>query len=652
MCDPEPVAQAPYTPGKMFQSLASEAGSSKASFIYPTYGKQGGKCKAPPFKPTSVTVETIDAASAYNYQHGHLLHSFEKTASSPRRDDKVPQQNTNEMNFTGGEVRALTDELKTRDGAFHMKRLVSPSLKRIEKALTELLTRVMARGEALGNSEKALSRSFQVFSGRGQDKTSCEEFARKLSGLSLSWSSFTADECLALALSLNCNEEALEQGVVTFEDFKRFALEKCGEKDKKGRRTVSENNSLNGGNGMIDESEIAHGFYDDENDPQHDMYGVDGGKSALDLDTSIVSNIVKTNNAIVPPKSFLEEKFQHLCKTAREQCGTDVWGRLDSIADICLIKLVGGDPNKAKAIRGKAKADDSQLSEDAMKQIAKDCVKLRKELAKKEAQVKRMNRDNDTTTAPDTEVAKPKGTPAANTNKPISSIPGTNRFYFSRTPGATARKHSSGQNSTQGPGSEKPTGMKKQFTNNPTLQRSSVQVMYAAMGLPDEEERFDTPKSSVSDSSMYLFMGGGNGNDNGNGNSSKPSNPQHQTPRNDPRRELSFSTSAKGGGVSEYQKKILNRTSHPHLGYIRNKTHAKPKPSLDIFKSSRCSTKGGGKNVFENRQQGVSSGGQGHWVRKKGEKTVKTAATTLFNSRFTDTSTSMWAKDVYRCFGE
>lgn len=121
--------------------------------------------------------------------------------------------------------------------------------------------------------------------------------------------SFTADECLALALSLNCNEEALEQGVVTFEDFKRFALEKCGEKDsKKGRRTVSENNSLNGGNGMIDESEIAHGFYDDENDSQHDMYGVDGGKSALDLDTSIVSNIVKTNNAIVPPKSFLEEK--------------------------------------------------------------------------------------------------------------------------------------------------------------------------------------------------------------------------------------------------------------------------------------------------------------------------------------------------------
>ena len=30
---------------------------------------------------------------------------------------------------------------------------------------------------------------------------------------------------------MNCNEEALEQGVVTFEDFKRFALEKCGEKE-------------------------------------------------------------------------------------------------------------------------------------------------------------------------------------------------------------------------------------------------------------------------------------------------------------------------------------------------------------------------------------------------------------------------------------
>ena len=129
--------------------------------MYPTYGKQGGRGKAPPFEPTSVTVETIDTSSAYAYQHGHLMHSFEKTASSPRKDDKVPQQNINEMNFTADEVKALTDELKTRDGAFHMKRLVSPSLKRIEKALTELLTRVMTRGEALGNSEKALSRSFQ-----------------------------------------------------------------------------------------------------------------------------------------------------------------------------------------------------------------------------------------------------------------------------------------------------------------------------------------------------------------------------------------------------------------------------------------------------------------------------------------------------------
>ena len=60
---------------------------------------------------------------------------------------------------------------------------------------------------------------------------------------------------------------------------------------------------------MTDESEIAHGFYDDENDSQ-DMYGVSGERSSLDLDTSIVSNIVKTNNAIVPPKSFLEEKVR------------------------------------------------------------------------------------------------------------------------------------------------------------------------------------------------------------------------------------------------------------------------------------------------------------------------------------------------------
>ena len=206
-------------------------------------------------------------------------------------------------------------------------------------------------------------------------------------------------------------------------------------------------------------------------------------------------------------------QFQHLCKTAREQCGTNVWGRLDDIADICLIggdavvlmqnflldmnahieegELVGSGDGGANA-SSKARAAGPELSEDAMKQIAKDCVKLRKELAKKEAQVKRMNRDNGTNAAAnsksDAEAPKQKGTPAA-TKQPISSIPGTNRFYFSRTPGATARKHTAVAHTQGSAGSEKPTGMKKQFANNPTLQRSSVQVMYAAMGLPDEDER-------------------------------------------------------------------------------------------------------------------------------------------------------------------
>ena len=101
----------------------------------------------------------------------------------------------------------------------------------------ELLSRVLARGEALGNAEKALSRSFEVFAGRNNTIVTCVEFAQKLSNLSVSWTSFSSDECLALAMSLNFREEDLDHSVVTFEDFKRFAFEKCTDKNgKKGKR--------------------------------------------------------------------------------------------------------------------------------------------------------------------------------------------------------------------------------------------------------------------------------------------------------------------------------------------------------------------------------------------------------------------------------
>ena len=160
-----------------------------------------------------------------------------------------------------------------------------------------------------------------------------------------------------------------DPGVVTFSDFKRFALEKCG-KAASGC-SASSTASVDA---ALDESEIAHGFYDGSDAGNEDFFE-DGRKvrwlawvqrlfacltnaphppllslqnNPLDLSSSIMSNIARTHNAVPPPLSFLEEKFQHLCGRARERYAMDVWGGMDEMAEVGLIgeEVFGGDREK------------------------------------------------------------------------------------------------------------------------------------------------------------------------------------------------------------------------------------------------------------------------------------------------------------------
>ncbi|GMH54837.1 hypothetical protein TrRE_jg7497, partial [Triparma retinervis] len=180
-----------------------------------------------------------------------------------------------------------------------MKKLVSPSTKKIKESLVQLLNRVINRGEALGDADKALTRSFEVFAGRKQTSTTCTAFANKLANLSVSWSSYTLDECLALTLSLSSHESAAD-GVISMEDFKRFAFESSNNAAEQMQRGRSISN-------FADSSEMDVDYLES-------------------LNHSLTATAIKTDDAAPPPKSFLEEKFQHLCKKARILHGINVWG--------------------------------------------------------------------------------------------------------------------------------------------------------------------------------------------------------------------------------------------------------------------------------------------------------------------------------------
>jgi hypothetical protein len=224
------------------------------------------------------------------------------------------------------------------------------------------------------------------------------------------------------------------------------------------------------------------------------------------------------------------------------------------------------------------------------------------------------------------------------------------------------------------------TGMKK----NPDIQKASALVMMAAMGLPDESECFDTPAVNSSDvNAMY------SNNRNTSNNSNINNNQESYLFANDGddsfggARELSFSEikhetrqkatmsfdmligyDRKGGSIiashgrrgssvtgptgpisgnvvaSQRQQQKLRRI---HLGYKhepRSKT-----PNLGIFKSSKCSSSS--HKPDRNRFNGAKHAWEGE---KKGGQSA-TAASKLFNERFSDNDVSALGKEVYRGLG-
>ena len=695
-------SSAVYTPGKIFEATVRLNNTNEGgSFSYPSYNTtasnhpqspspqvNGAKKGAahgsaapayatrPSFRPTSVHVKLpdpfLDNDDSLHPPSSQLSQSFSNTSPSSssfhatrgiRSSSKKKIMGGVSTSFTEEEVRTLAGRLSTREGTLGLKRLVSPSIGKIESALTQLLTRVISRGESLGDANKALCRSFEVFAGRKKAVTTCENFATKLSNLSVSWSSFTADECYALALSL-CSHESLNEGIITLEDFKRFALESCGSKAVQHitKRRTSSN--------FADDKEDVDEFSDCCGN------GSSGSGDCNEFNKSLAST-VKRSSSVVLPKSFLEEKFQHLCRSARGTYGINVWESLDNIATVIqgsengtsegskmmhsFLLSMNGERDGSFTYRGEdvtVPSDDAHKSasnaraasigDDMIKQIAKECAKLKSELAKKQAQVEALRSSKKSTAHQNSSDSnnyfsdEARSLPSASKKK---HIPGTSKYSFVRSP---KRQH---QTPTESRKDGEILSIKKSHPNNPSLQRNSVQVMYAAMGLPEKGERFDEPQSDMSSSfsnaSQYLYQ-------------QHPltarSNPNEQTPKGvgDPR-QLSFSAFSErvksGGARSGRKAPVLSADAgsrnriKPKLGYSRKKSHRPP--SLGIFKTSKCSSKTLKDATELSRCRNTFDMESNKWKRAH---VADTSATRLYTSRFADNTTLAFAKDLYKLF--
>lgn len=159
MDDPEPDTE-PYTPGR----LASTSFSSTAdAYLYPSYSSPP-KPK-PVFVPASVTVKVPPADEVFTKgTDAALAQSLGKASprgGSPKGQARPEHQKSSSgggaLIFTQSEARSLQARVRGDRRQLHaLKRLVAPDLKRVEGAFVELMTRVMVRGEAVGNADKAL----------------------------------------------------------------------------------------------------------------------------------------------------------------------------------------------------------------------------------------------------------------------------------------------------------------------------------------------------------------------------------------------------------------------------------------------------------------------------------------------------------------
>lgn len=169
-------------------------------------------------------------------------------------------------------------------------------------------------------------------------------------------------------------------------------------------------------------------------------------------------------------------------------------------------------------------------------------------------------------------------------------------------------------------------------------------VMFAAMGLPDESERYDAPSTTGGGQgaggadASYLY-------DAGEPRELSFSSVDESRTRaatsfdrmiGYDRRKSSAAVARIGAAGGKKKDRIMN------LGYDRKAGGGcKKAPSLGIFKQSRCSMSNKGKNEFDEKQ--------GAWVRKRGHD-VKTDATRLFQERFTDSRQAAFGREVYKAF--
>jgi len=94
-----------------------------------------------------------------------------------KRERGGKEKESSEVVFTTKEVAKLERRIRTGD-VTSIKRLVCPDLTKVTAALVALLGRVIGRGAVVGDADKALRRSFEVFAGRRETVVGGEEFGR------------------------------------------------------------------------------------------------------------------------------------------------------------------------------------------------------------------------------------------------------------------------------------------------------------------------------------------------------------------------------------------------------------------------------------------------------------------------------------------
>lgn len=590
----------------------------------------------------------------------------------------------NAVVFTAEEVNLLSRKLSHKTSLDLLKSLVGPDLSRIGKALSSLLSRVQSRGEALGSRETALKRSFEVFAGRGNMYVSVDQFADKIGNLSMGWSSFSGDECLGLARKICKGREQIE-----LEDFRRFAAE-C-------LKNTDNNDDEDNGDKLLQLPQPTS-FLEEKFQVlalrsrtrfNRNVWLLMDGVSAANKGRRVrkCENMLLNMGAWVVGRGGLSELD---LDDGGVEFGDD-GGNAEEAGDDYDYDY---DDDDEEGLENLAETEE----EEVMLKIAMDCARLRVELEKKEVIVEEMKenivkkQENEVeadikhgkSTEPkskskkNAKITKPPksarkvdttGDKLTTNSTPMTTpIPGTARFAFSKTPCQM----------TQGIDDPQTRELHKVNASllakspkierkNPTMQKNCTTIMMAAMGLPDEEERFDVPsirngyaRVSAEDyvgliEGDYLFPGK-NTNTQMNGSASVVSSDSSVSKnyrgkcvtdsarKERVQRQLLFSQ--KKQQKQKMANSVFLRNNKNNIGGHEKEPKSKRPANLNIFKASRGS-------VLSQSTKNIFDAVTGNWEKKyiaPGRGRGSTAASKLFTTRHSDTTTQNFAKECFKAF--